>query len=76
MKKIRVIRILVGIILFITGILFPEAKFDYPQCISFAGSFIASTSIGVSLISKNNRHPILNSPTKGRGSFNQNHVVK
>ncbi|WGD79373.1 hypothetical protein P5665_05470 [Bacillus subtilis] len=44
--KIRVIEILVGVILFITGILLPEAKFDYPQCISFAGAFIASTSIG------------------------------
>lgn len=44
--KIRFIGILVGVILFITGILLPEAKFDYPQCISFAGAFIASTSIG------------------------------
>ncbi|MCO4851870.1 hypothetical protein [Bacillus vallismortis] len=44
--KIRVTGILVGITLFMTGILLPEAKFDYPQCISFAGAFIASSSIG------------------------------
>nr|WP_187441518.1 hypothetical protein [Bacillus subtilis] len=44
--KVRVTGILVGISLFITGILLPDATFDYPQCISLAGAFIASTSIG------------------------------